>query len=117
MSGAHNGLKRNASNGPIKRTDSFDKMVKARKQDILACMEDGTEGAIVLVGTLDDIDKPIVAFVRLAEAIVMPNTIEVSLPVRFIFILLTPTNNMNMDHHEIGRSFCTLMSNPVSSVI
>merc|ERR1719427_1074045 len=105
MNGAHGSLK-------VKRTDSFDRLTKARKQDIRACMEDGTEGAIVLVGTLDDIDKPIVAFVRLAEAIVMPNTIEVSLPVRFIFILLTPAENLNMDPHEIGRSFSTLMSNP-----
>jgi len=112
MNGAHGGLKRNSTQGSFKRNDSFDSMVKARKQDILSCMEDGTEGAIVLVGTLDDIDKPIVAFVRLAEAIVMPNTIEVSLPVRFIFILLTPSDNLNMDHHEIGRSFSTLMSNP-----
>jgi len=112
MNGAHSGLKRNSTNGSFKRNDSYDNMAKARKQDIRGCMEDGTEGAIVLVGTLDDIEKPIVAFVRLAEAIVMPNTIEVSLPVRFIFILLTPTDNLNMDPHEIGRSFSTLMSNP-----
>jgi len=112
MNGAHGGLKRNSTQGSFKRNDSFDSMAKARKQDILACMQEGTEGAIVLVGALDDIDKPIVAFVRLAEAIAMPNTIEVTLPVRFIFILLTPSDNLNMDHHEIGRSFCTLMSNP-----
>ena len=77
MNGAHGGLKRNSTHGSFKRNDSFDSMAKARKQDILSCMQDGTEGAIVLVGALDDIDKPIVAFVRLAEAIVMPNTIEV----------------------------------------
>merc|ERR1719431_1129706 len=112
MNGSHSGLKRNSTNGSFKRNDSYDNMAKARKQDIRGCMEDGTEGAIVLVGTLDDIEKPIVAFVRLAEAIVMPNTIEVSLPVRFIFILLTPAENLNMDPHEIGRSFSTLMSNP-----
>merc|ERR1719427_1784674 len=104
MNGAHGSLK-------VKRTDSFDRLTKARKQNILTCMEEGTEGAIVLVGALDDIDKPIVAFVRLAKAIVMPNTIEVTLPVRFIFILLTPSDNLNMDPHEIGRSFSTLMSN------
>ena len=39
---------------------------------------------------------------------------QVTLPVRFIFILLTPSDNLNMDHHEIGRSFSTLMSNRVS---
>ena len=114
MNGAHGGLKRNSTQGSFKRTDSFDNIIKARKRDILACMEDGTEGAVVLVGSLDDLEKPIVAFVRLAEAIGMPNTIEINLPVRFIFILLTPSQNMNMDPHEIGRSFSTLMSNPVS---
>jgi len=112
MNGAHGGLKRNSTQGSFKRTDSFDNIIKARKRDILACMEDGTEGAVVLVGSLDDLEKPIVAFVRLAEAIGMPNTIEINLPVRFIFILLTPSQNMNMDPHEIGRSFSTLMSNP-----
>merc|ERR1719427_2618552 len=112
MNGVENGLKRNNTQGSFKRNASFDSMIMARKRDILSCMEEGTEGAIVLVGGLDDIDKPILAFVRLAEAIIMPNTIEVSLPVRFIFILLTPAENLNMDHHEIGRAFSTLMSNP-----
>merc|ERR1719175_286047 len=92
-------------------------MMKARKRDIITCMEDGTEGAVVLVGSLDEIDKPILAFVRLSEALFMPNTIEVSLPVRFIFILLTPSGNLNMDPHEIGRSFSTLMSNPKFAVV
>ena len=91
--------------------------MKARSRDIIACLDDGTEGAIVLVGAMDEIDKPIVAFVRLAEAIVMANTIEVSLPVRFIFILLTPSKNFNMDPHEIGRSFSTLMSNPAFALV
>ena len=107
MTGAHGGLKRNTSQGSFKTNESFDNLIKARNQDILACMEEGTEGAIVLVGSLDDIDKPIVAFVRLAEVIIMPNTIEVKMPVRFIFILLVPSNNLNMDTCEIIKSRCT----------
>jgi len=108
-----NGFNRTGSNASsFRRIDSMDNMMKARKRDIITCMEDGTEGAVVLVGSLDEIDKPILAFVRLSEALFMPNTIEVSLPVRFIFILLTPSKNLNMDPHEIGRSFATLMSNP-----
>ena len=76
----HDNLKRSSTQGSfkgLKRNDSIDDMVKARKQNILACMEKGTEGCIVLVGTLDDIRVPIVAFVRLAEAVILPNTIEV----------------------------------------
>ncbi len=58
--------------------------------------------------------RPAVALVRLAEGIVMPNALEVPLPMRFIFILLTPKPSPDMDFHEVGRSFSTLMSNPVS---
>ena len=48
----------------------MDSMMKAvRKTNILSSMEEGTEGAVVLVGALDEIKKPVVAFVRLAEAI------------------------------------------------
>jgi len=112
INGATGGMKKSSTSGSFRREDSWDNLSKARKRDILSCLEDGTEGCIVLVGSLDDIDKPVVAFVRLGEALVMPNTIEVSLPVRFIFIVLIPTSDLNMDHHEIGRSFSTLMSNP-----
>ena len=69
------------------------------------------EGAIVLVGSIDGINEPIVTFVRLERPVPMPNTFEVSLPVRFVFILLTPHRNFDMDPYEIGRSFSTLMSN------
>ena len=92
-------------------------MMKARKKDILTYVEEGTEGAVVLVGADKDIEKPIVAFVRLAQAIIMPNTIEAELPVRFIFILLTPSGDFNLDPHEIGRSFSTLMSNPKFAMV
>ena len=49
-----------------------------RKEAILACMEEGAEGAVVLVGALGNLSRPLTAFVRLAEAVRMPNTIEVS---------------------------------------
>jgi len=113
------GLKRTGSFvlDSLRRIDSTENMLKARKKDILSYVEKGTEGAVVLVGSDPDIGQPIVAFVRLAQAIVMPNTIEAELPVRFIFILLTPSGNLNMDPHEIGRSFSTLMSNPKFAVV
>lgn len=52
------------------------------------------------------------AFVRLNEAVLLESVLEVPVPVRFIFVLLGPTQ-MNMDYHEIGRSFSTLMSDKV----
>ena len=63
----------------LKRSDSFveEERHQKRRHDILACLEEGTEGCITLVGSIDDIDRPVVAFVRMAEAIALPNTIEV----------------------------------------
>uniref|UniRef100_A0A671KXQ4 Anion exchange protein 3 n=1 Tax=Sinocyclocheilus anshuiensis TaxID=1608454 RepID=A0A671KXQ4_9TELE len=52
------------------------------------------------------------AFVRLNEAVLLESVLEVPVPVRFIFVLLGPTQT-NMDYHEIGRSFSTLMSDKV----
>ena len=78
-------------------------------------MEDGTEGSMAMVGSLKTIEKPIVAVVRLASAVVMPNLMEVPVPVRFIFVLFTPDFSPNMDFHEVGRSFCTLMSHKVKN--
>ncbi|KAG7278540.1 hypothetical protein CRUP_009804 [Coryphaenoides rupestris] len=49
------------------------------------------------------------AFVRLNEAVLLESVLEVPVPVRFLFVLLGPSQN-NMDYHEIGRSFSTLMS-------
>eukprot|EP00096_Caligus_rogercresseyi_P010281 TRINITY_DN3693_c0_g1_i3.p1 TRINITY_DN3693_c0_g1~~TRINITY_DN3693_c0_g1_i3.p1 ORF type:complete len:772 (-),score=126.01 TRINITY_DN3693_c0_g1_i3:63-2378(-) len=82
------------------------------KEGILKRIKFGTEGTIVLAGSLDYLTEPMCAYVRLAEGIIMPNALEVPLPMRFIFILLTPKGDMNMDCYEIGRSFSTLMSNP-----
>ena len=52
------------------------------------------------------------AFVRLNEAVLLESVLEVPVPVRFLFVLLGPSQS-NMDYHEIGRSISTLMSDKV----
>lgn len=52
------------------------------------------------------------AFVRLNEAALLESVLEVPVPVRFLFVLLGPSQS-NVDYHEIGRSFSTLMSDKV----
>jgi hypothetical protein len=84
-----------------------------KKPNIMACLDKETEGTMILVGSLECITKPVVAMVRLSKAILMPKTTEVSLPVRFIFVAFTPASDMELDHHEIGRSMATMMANPV----
>ena len=73
----------------------------------------GTEATNVLVGSVDFLDKPIMAFVRLRESTLISYLMEVPLPVRFIFILMGP-QSCNLDYHEIGRSISTLMADQVS---
>lgn len=52
------------------------------------------------------------AFVRLSDAVLLESVLEVPVPVRFLFVLLGPSQ-ANVDYHEIGRSFSTLMSDKV----
>ncbi|XP_026758395.3 band 3 anion transport protein isoform X3 [Galleria mellonella] len=69
------------------------------------------EATTVLVGAVGFLDQPTIAFVRLAQGILMPSITEVPIPVRFMFILLGPSG-ADLDYHEVGRSISTLMSNP-----
>lgn len=100
----------------------------AKKHSIMMRVPEDTEGALTLVGALEFIEEPLTAFVRLEEGkvllifisinfqkyfsgIIMPNALEIPLPMRFIFLLLTPQNSSYIDGHEVGRSFSALMSN------
>jgi len=99
-------------------TSSTEDMVKrAQKESILKRIPIGAEATTVLVGSVDFLKKRTAAFVRLAEGIVIPSLTEVTIPVRFMFILLGPPDPKDIDYHEVGRSMSTLMSNSVSSVV
>ncbi|XP_025420919.1 anion exchange protein 3 isoform X2 [Sipha flava] len=93
-------------------TSSTEDMVKkAQKESILKRIPIGAEATTVLVGSVDFLKKRTAAFVRLAEGIMIPSLTEVSIPVRFMFILLGPPDPKDIDYHEVGRSMSTLMSN------
>lgn len=49
----------------------------SNKESILRRIPLGAEASIVLVGQDDALEQPVLAFVRLAEAVIMPNTTEV----------------------------------------
>lgn len=68
------------------------------------------EGAAVLTGIVDFLEQPTIAFIRLAEGVKIPFILEVSIPVRFLFILLGP-KWQDINYHEVGRSLATLLSN------
>ncbi|XP_068602026.1 anion exchange protein 3 [Brachionichthys hirsutus] len=81
----------------------------ARSMKLLAKIPKEAEAVIVLVGCVEFLEQPAMAFVRLNEAVLLESVLEVPVPVRFIFVLLGPSQ-ANVDYHEIGRSFATLMS-------
>nr|XP_023013416.1 band 3 anion transport protein-like isoform X1 [Leptinotarsa decemlineata] len=83
---------------------------KAHNDSILRKIPVGAQASTVLVGDIDFLDQPAIAFIRLAEGVVIPSLIEVNIPVRFIFLLLGP-KLPNIDYHEVGRSISTLMAN------
>uniref|UniRef100_A0AAY4C9Y3 Anion exchange protein n=1 Tax=Denticeps clupeoides TaxID=299321 RepID=A0AAY4C9Y3_9TELE len=69
----------------------------------------GAEASNVLVGEVDFLEKPIIAFVRLSPAILLCGLTEVPVPTRFLFLLLGPRGK-GSQYHEIGRSMATLMT-------
>lgn len=80
---------------------------------IMMRMPEDSEGCLTLCGAREYLSEPIVAFVRLSEATVMTNAMEVPLPLRFLILVFTPDPWPIMDHYQVGRSFSTLMSNKV----
>lgn len=89
---------------------SNEDLKKGHNEYILKRIPAGAEATVVLVGAVDFLDQPTIAFVRLAEGAFMPSITEVTIPVRFMFTLLGP-RNADLDYHEIGRSISTLMAN------
>uniref|UniRef100_A0A8C5CRT6 Anion exchange protein n=1 Tax=Gadus morhua TaxID=8049 RepID=A0A8C5CRT6_GADMO len=63
-------------------------------------------------GSLDFLEKPTVAFVRLKAATVLDSALEAAVPVRFVFVLIGPGKN-NFDYHETGRAMAALMADKV----
>uniref|UniRef100_A0A3B3U2G8 Anion exchange protein n=1 Tax=Poecilia latipinna TaxID=48699 RepID=A0A3B3U2G8_9TELE len=66
------------------------------------------EASNVLVGEVDFLNKPFVAFVRLVQATTLGGLTEVPVPTRFLFILLGPQGKAK-SYNEIGRAIATLM--------
>ncbi|XP_038047074.1 anion exchange protein 3-like isoform X3 [Patiria miniata] len=72
----------------------------------------GSEAAIVMIATDEAFEEPVMTLVRLEEAIVFENFLEVPMPLRFIFFMVGPSF-ADTDYHEIGRAMATLFSDEV----
>ncbi|KAM4579724.1 sodium bicarbonate cotransporter 3 isoform 5-T5 [Odontesthes bonariensis] len=72
----------------------------------------GAEASNVLVGEVDFLERPIIAFIRLSPAVLLTGLTEVPVPTRFLFLLLGPFGK-GPQYHEIGRSIATLMTDEI----
>ncbi|XP_050955053.1 LOW QUALITY PROTEIN: solute carrier family 4 member 1a (Diego blood group) [Labeo rohita] len=72
-------------------------------------MVDRVEASVVLSGVVENLQKPVVAFARLRDSVVMEGVLEASVPVRFVFFLMGPSHS-GMDYHESGRAMASLMA-------
>lgn len=86
-----------------------------QESDVRYKIPEGAEATTVLVGTLDELEQPVLVFVRLAKGCPL-NITEVSIPVRFLFVLLGPSSGEE-SYYEIGRSVATLMSDQASTLL
>ncbi|KAG1669653.1 Anion exchange protein 2 [Nymphon striatum] len=88
--------------------------VRKQENSILRRIPEGSEAIAVNIGAVDFLESPAVAFIRLARGQYIPSVTEVPIPVRFLFILIGPTDpkaSGDMDYHEVGRSISALMKN------
>ncbi|XP_028577310.2 electroneutral sodium bicarbonate exchanger 1 isoform X1 [Podarcis muralis] len=99
-----------AKNGIIHDTTPTD-LTKAELH-FMKKIPTGAEASNVLVGELDFLSRPVIAFVRLSPAVLLPGMTEIPLPTRFMFILLGPLGK-GQQYHEIGRSMATLMTDEI----
>ncbi|XP_058510566.1 solute carrier family 4 member 1a (Diego blood group) [Solea solea] len=76
---------------------------------------DTMEASIVLSGVLEFLQKPVVAFVRLSDSVVMESALESPIPVRFVFILVGPSHS-GIDYSDSGRAMGALMGDWVFSL-
>uniref|UniRef100_A0A3Q2D550 Anion exchange protein n=1 Tax=Cyprinodon variegatus TaxID=28743 RepID=A0A3Q2D550_CYPVA len=76
---------------------------------------DNMEASVVLTGVLDLLQKPVVAFVRLTDTVVMESVLESSVPIRFVFMMVGPTIS-DMNYTQTGRAMGALMADWVFSL-
>ncbi|XP_064314820.1 anion exchange protein 4 [Phalacrocorax carbo] len=69
----------------------------------------GAEAAHVAVGEVEFLEEPFTVFIRLRRGVALGSLAEVTLPSRFLFILLGPRAKVKA-YHEVGRAMATLLT-------
>uniref|UniRef100_A0AAY5ETM5 Anion exchange protein n=1 Tax=Electrophorus electricus TaxID=8005 RepID=A0AAY5ETM5_ELEEL len=85
------------------------------KNEIRSSDRDALLNALLQKRAVDSLQKPVVAFMRLQDSVVMDGILEAAVPVRFIFMLVGPSHS-GVEFHECGRAMGTLMADWVFSL-
>ncbi|XP_071325180.1 solute carrier family 4 member 1a (Diego blood group) [Trachinotus anak] len=101
-------MRRSQNQGPVV-TPSGDIQMQTFSVSKKRDSSDNMEASIVLSGVLDFLQKPVVAFVRLSDSVVMESALESPIPVRFVFVLVGPSQS-ELDYSESGRAMGALMA-------
>ncbi|XP_045142515.1 electrogenic sodium bicarbonate cotransporter 4 [Echinops telfairi] len=96
----------------ISRTANTDQ----RKNKFMKKIPKDSEASNVLVGEVDFLERPFIAFVRLVQSAMLGGVTEVPVPTRFLFILLGPSGRAK-SYNEIGRAIATLMVDDLFSQV
>ncbi|XP_036445108.1 solute carrier family 4 member 1a (Diego blood group) [Colossoma macropomum] len=109
--------KRSQTEGPSAGTSGIDMIEMLHTFSVTKQRDtaDSVEASIVLSGVVDSLQKPVVAFMRLRDAVVMDGILEANMPVRFIFALVGPSQS-GINFHESGRAMATLLADWVFSL-
>ncbi|RMB94117.1 hypothetical protein DUI87_29478 [Hirundo rustica rustica] len=116
------GLEPEAKNGVTPETSAMD--LSKAELHFMKKIPSGAEASNVLVGELDFLHQPLVAFVRLTPAVLLSGMTEVPIPTSHIplsglvFLAQVPVCSAGAgrkahQYHEIGRSMATTMTDEV----
>ncbi|MEQ2298817.1 Band 3 anion exchange protein [Ameca splendens] len=107
-------LRRSQNDGPVV-TPAGDIQMQTfsivKKRD----SSDNMEASVVLTGILDLLQKPVVAFVRLSDTVVMESVLESSVPIRFVFMMVGPSHS-DVNYTQTGRAMGAMMADWVFSL-
>ncbi|XP_066442670.1 band 3 anion transport protein isoform X2 [Eleutherodactylus coqui] len=70
---------------------------------------ENAEASLVLVGSANFLETPTLGFVRLKEAVLLESVLEVSLPIRFLFLIIGPKESYK-SYQEIGKAVSSMMA-------
>uniref|UniRef100_G1NWM9 Anion exchange protein n=1 Tax=Myotis lucifugus TaxID=59463 RepID=G1NWM9_MYOLU len=79
---------------------------------ILEKIPPDSEATLVLVGRASFLERPVLGFVRLQEAVELVDAVQLRVPVRFLLVLLGPEAS-HIDYTQLGRAAAILMSERV----